>query len=438
MKFKSLLLRQRAASGDRLRRVFFVSRWTAPGLPGGGGLREREAALDRDFPPGAAFSHPLFKGVAQGHLGADVIHQGHHVDGLPVGHGGALQAALPDAVRRLPHLVLVARQLGRAQGLRHQAVLPVVHPDGLGVVDVLHHQVAVAAVDGPVAVGHGVDGGGQYRHAAVGPGEGDAVRQVHPLLRLDAGGLDAVGPAEGHLREVQGVDPHVQQGPAGQLRPDDPLLAGDGVAQVGGEEPGPPDGAGGQNICQKAAHGLVPGPDGLGDEQAPLPGEAGHLLGLGGVDGEGLLAEHMLAVGKAEHGVVVVVGVGGGDVHQVHGGVRQHLLIGAVGPLRPVPGGEVPGPREVPGGHGVEAQVPAAALVHAADGLGHDGGDAPRAQKADVKHSRSSWRRPSGGRLVFSPPQYSAGGGACQTGTGPSPLKTGKNQEAAATAPWLS
>ena len=66
MKFKSLLLRQRAASDLRLRRVFPLPRRAGPGfrpgLPGGSGLREREAAPGGDFPPGAAFPIRYSKG----------------------------------------------------------------------------------------------------------------------------------------------------------------------------------------------------------------------------------------------------------------------------------------------------------------------------------------------------------------------------------------
>lgn len=109
MKFKSLLLRQRAASDFRLRRVFRY--------PGGKFRREpcrveppeKTRPRDGNFPaPGPLSSVSLFKGIAQGQLGTDVVHQGHHMDGLLVRHGGALQTSLPDALRRLLYLVLIA------------------------------------------------------------------------------------------------------------------------------------------------------------------------------------------------------------------------------------------------------------------------------------------------------------------------------------------
>ena len=102
MEFKSLLLRQRAASDFRLRRVFSLTRrGVSKGAPPCWSTGEKEA-------PGPLSSISLFKGIAQSQLGTDVVHQGHHMDGLLVRHGGALQTSLPDALRRLLYLVLIA------------------------------------------------------------------------------------------------------------------------------------------------------------------------------------------------------------------------------------------------------------------------------------------------------------------------------------------
>ena len=167
------------------------------------------------------------------------------------------------------------------------------------IVDVLHHQVALGAVNGTEAVGDRAGSSGEDRHLPVGPGEGDAVGDIHTLGRFDAGGLDPLGPAEDHLRKVEGVHPYVQQSAAGQLRLDDPLLVGDSVAEVGGEKLRLPDDPGVQYVRQRLPHGLVAGPDGLGDEKSLLPCIAGDLLGLTGVDGKGLLTEDVLAAAKA-------------------------------------------------------------------------------------------------------------------------------------------
>lgn len=62
-----------------------------------------------------------------------------------------------------------------------------------------------------------MDPGGEIGHPAVLPGEGDGVGEIHTVFVFRAGAPDAVGPAEHHLRKVQGVHPHIQQRAARQL-----------------------------------------------------------------------------------------------------------------------------------------------------------------------------------------------------------------------------
>ena len=84
----------------------------------------------------------------------------------------------------------------------------------------------------------------------------------------------------------------------------------------------------------------------------------------------------MLAVIGAEFDLLIVVGVGGGDVHQVHFRVLQHLLIAPEGPLHAVFRGKGLSPGGLPGRHSVQPDGVVAGLIEFADGLRHDGRNA--------------------------------------------------------------
>ena len=315
-----------------------------------------------------------------------------------MGHRGALGQPPGNAVGGFQQLVLVAGQLGRAGLPAHQPVVGVIDPQPFGVVDVVHHQRAGGAVDHPQPVGDAGGRGGQVGGPAVGPGQGDVVGHVHPQLVFGTHPLHPVGVVKDHLGKVQRVDPHVQQRPAGQLGPGDAGHLGVVVAEVGGQQPGGADLAGLHHLPDAPAHRLVAGPDGLGHQQAPVPGFPQGDFGLAGVDGEGFLAQNMLAVGHAHPDLPVMVGVGGGDVHKVHRRVGQHRLVPAVGPLHPVGPGEGFGPVGLPGRHRVQFDLRVAVLVQQPHGPGHHAGDGPGAENSQFHSvfppSRGRRRRP--------------------------------------------
>jgi hypothetical protein len=88
--------------------------------------------------------------------------------------------------------------------------------------------------------------------------------------------------------------------------------------------------AGLDEVADGHADGQVAGPDGLHEEEAGCAGRVGQDAGLGGVDGEGLFAEDMLAGAQGEHDIVEVVRVRRGDVDDVDVGVCDEGLVRAV------------------------------------------------------------------------------------------------------------
>ena len=72
-------------------------------------------------------------------------------------------------------------------------------------------------------------------------------------------------------------------------------------------------------------------PDGFHEEELAFFGCGDQFAGLSGVGGEGFFAEDVFVGEEAEHGVLEVVGVGGGDVDDVDVGVFDELGVGAVG-----------------------------------------------------------------------------------------------------------
>ena len=77
--------------------------------------------------------------------------------------------------------------------------------------------------------------------------------------------------------------------------------------------------------------GKKPRPNRLHQKALLLPGRLDQPLRLPRIDREGLLAQDVFAREEAEHGVLVVVGVGRGDVDDVDVWVPDEVLVGAVG-----------------------------------------------------------------------------------------------------------
>lgn len=92
--------------------------------------------------------------------------------------------------------------------------------------------------------------------------------------------------------------------------------------------------AGLDEVADGDADGQVAGPDGLHEEEAGCAGRVGQDAGLGGVDGEGLFAEDVLAGAQGEHDIVEVVRVRRGDVDDVDVGVCDEGLVRAVSGAR--------------------------------------------------------------------------------------------------------
>ena len=77
---------------------------------------------------------------------------------------------------------------------------------------------------------------------------------------------------------------------------------------------------------------------GFHQEQAPLPGQGEQLPRLFGRGGTGLFTQDMLSGQQGRFGPLVMLAVDGGQIHHVHIGVPQQLVMAAVGrgnvPLR--------------------------------------------------------------------------------------------------------
>ena len=85
-----------------------------------------------------------------------------------------------------------------------------------------------------------------------------------------------------------------------------------------------------QPRAQLPDHRVAGRPHRLHQEPVVLAGQPDHLLGVGRVERERLLAEHVLAGLEAQPGVVEVEGVRRRDVDDVDVRVRHQLLVGAV------------------------------------------------------------------------------------------------------------
>lgn len=231
---------------------------------------------------------------------------------------------------------------------RDKPVGGVVNLGRAGVVDVVHHQIAPIARNDALPVGGTAGRGGEYGHAAVAVTEGDALLHIDPRRALHAGRSHRLDlRAEEREGEVDRIDPQVEQRPAAQLRPDNPLLVGDSIAEVGRQHPRPAHHTVADQFGDRRREGHVARPDGLAEEYAPLLGEADERLGLGGVGRESLLAKDGFAAFEAHPRLGIVVRMGRSDVDEVHVGISRQLPVGAVRPREAVFAGECRGLRPV-------------------------------------------------------------------------------------------
>ena len=102
------------------------------------------------------------------------------------------------------------------------------------------------------------------------------------------------------------------------------------VAECGCEDAGLSDDPAVHKLLDLVRQRHVPGPDGLGYEEAFLAGSGDELFSLGRIGGEGLLHQHRLSVLKRQHRMLEMVGVRSGDIHQVHLRILYQLLIASV------------------------------------------------------------------------------------------------------------
>ena len=131
----------------------------------------------------------------------------------------------------------------------------------------------------------------ELRHHSAGKAQGDRALRVHAGVQQNGGGvhlLDFI--SQHHERKVYGVDPYIRQCAAAQLRPEQTLLVGMRVAQVGGEGVYFAHHAPVQQPPESGGKGHVAGPNGLGEQQAAFFRQGEQLLCLGGGRGEGFFA----------------------------------------------------------------------------------------------------------------------------------------------------
>ena len=178
--------------------------------------------------------------------------------------------------------------------------------------------------------GHRGAHGGQGA-AGVAAGEGDV--EVDAALGQGGGRGQLLGCAEHEVGEGEGVDPHVQQGAGAQRGVEEAVVrtGGDHEAELGTQLARGAEVAGVQALAQLADDRVARAPHRLHEEDVVLAGQPHHLLRVAGVEGQRLLAHHVLAGLDRHPGVLEVQGVGGGDVDDLDVGVGDQVGVRRVG-----------------------------------------------------------------------------------------------------------
>lgn len=100
--------------------------------------------------------------------------------------------------------------------------------------------------------------------------------------------------------------------------------------EFGGDAADLADGAFTDQVADGGRDGEEAGPDGFHHEEALGAGQVDQDLQLRGIDGERLLADHILARAQGQQAVLKVVRVRGGNVDGVEGCVGDQLVVAAV------------------------------------------------------------------------------------------------------------
>ena len=269
-----------------------------------------------------------------------------------------------------------------------RAGMPVIGPDmdHFRIINVLHLNETVGAVDHAAAVRQGIDrrihGGGFSVFVA----ERYAVLPVHAGLCQNADAVDGcdIVPQD-HGSEIQGIDRQVEEGPARQLRPDDALMFMDAVAEIRGDREDLADGTAFDQVVDYFPGGQVPGPDGFRQKESLFLAQSDHFPRLGFIHRKSFFTQHMLPGLQRFKSPAAVVGVGEGNIDQFHFRVRQQFLIGAVGFSEAVLLCIGPGPFRVPRRDGCAFH-----LRHFPDGPCHSAGNAAGPDDSEFQHDAPS------------------------------------------------
>lgn len=133
------------------------------------------------------------------------------------------------------------------------------------------------------------------------------------------------------------IDAQVEEAAAGEVHVDHSVggfkrsfgLGADG--EVGGDAEDFSDGGGTDCVADGEGEWKIACPDGLHQEEGFVLCGGVEEFGLRGVDGEGFFAKDGFIVGEAEHHILEMVGVRGGDIDDVDVGVFREVFVRAVG-----------------------------------------------------------------------------------------------------------
>mmetsp|Transcript_13056 Transcript_13056/g.44248 ORF Transcript_13056/g.44248 Transcript_13056/m.44248 type:complete len:451 (-) Transcript_13056:80-1432(-) len=312
----------------------------------------RHAVLLRDI--GEDLRHGRLR-VDNANLGEDLVDRLGEVDGHLVGHGGALDGAGADGLGGVEHLEehALGPRVARLDGRQALRVLRDLKLDLAGLVGVAGH----GHVDRHVGGGHARaaehdEALGAVDHRLLGaltlPAVGGLAEAVALVAHHDGGRRVHVAaviaallrvPNRLHLRGLAQVADHgaerVHAGKLGDAAAHLVLKLGErevgrrGEGEVRGDAHEVADDALLDEARCLLGRGPAVRPVALHEEEALGLSRGDDGADLERVHAHGLLAEHVLAVGKAEHDVLEVGVLVRGDVDHVHVGVPRELRVGA-------------------------------------------------------------------------------------------------------------
>ena len=274
----------------------------------------------------------LFVRELHSSLAAALIHELHDCYGIAVWHKRTLRKSLVKAAVYLVHLVLVAVYGVLVHELLHLSALTVKESALLCAVEpVAQSDKALCSRNYGIVAELYLEAVVHWRESTALVAEKYGIAHIYAVHHV-GGADDLVRDSQKVVGECNGIYSKIKETAAAAVCAEKTILfiKGDKIAEICLDVLYIADGSRSYPLLHFTVDRSALHPHSLHEEKLLLTGKGEELLGLGGVEGKGLLAQHVPAVFKAEPCVLKVWSHGCSDVYYLCIAVLGKVLIASV------------------------------------------------------------------------------------------------------------